>query len=100
MKRETVLFWNYSYWLSAADEDDWINFPGRAVLWRDNYDYERFGFGLPSLEKAPLYQQAFEIAVLEQEELEDFSLLLPSSNNLVMMEENDEMTSLIQEMYN
>ena len=52
------------------------------------------------MEKAPLYQRAFEIAVLEQEEPEDFSLLLPSSNDLVMMEENDEMTGLIQEIYN
>ena len=77
MKRETVLFQNYSCWLLAADKDDWINFPGPAALWPDNYDYERFGFGLPSLEKAPLYQRAFEIAVLEQEEPEDFSLCYP-----------------------
>jgi hypothetical protein len=52
------------------------------------------------LKKAPLYQRAFEIAVLEPEEPEDFSLLLPSSNELVMMNENEEITGIIQNLYN
>ena len=46
-----------------------------------------------------LYQRAFEIAILELEELADFSLLLPSSNKLIMIDENDEMIGVIQNLY-
>ena len=77
-----------------------MDFPGPAALWPDNYDYKMFGFGLPDLKKAPLYQQAFEITVLEPGELADFSLLLLSSNELVMMDENEEITGIIQNLYN
>ena len=77
-----------------------MDFPGPAALWPDNYDYEMFGFGLPDLKKAPLYQRAFEIAVLEPEEPADFLLLLPNSNELVMMDENKEITGIIQNLYN
>ena len=52
------------------------------------------------MEIAPLYQRAFEIAILELEEPADFSLLLPSSNELVMMNENEEITGIIQNLYN
>jgi hypothetical protein len=52
------------------------------------------------MEKAPLYQRAFKIAVLELEKPEDFSLLLPSSNELIMMDKNNEMTGIIQSLYN
>jgi hypothetical protein len=52
------------------------------------------------MEKAPLYQRAFEIAILELEEPADFSLLLPSSNELIMIDENDEKTGVIQNLYN
>ena len=45
-----------------------------------------YGFGLPPLEKAPLYQRAFEIAMLELDEPEDFSFLLNSSSDLVMID--------------
>ena len=76
-----------------------MDFPGPAALWLDNYDYEMFGFGLPDLKKAPLYQWAFEIAVLEPEEPADFLLLLPNSNELVMMDENKEITGIIQNLY-
>jgi hypothetical protein len=51
------------------------------------------------LQQAPLYQQAFEITLLEPEEPADFSLLLPSSNELIMMEQDDEMTGIIQNLY-
>jgi hypothetical protein len=51
------------------------------------------------LKKAPLYQRAFDIAILEPEEPADFSLLLPSSNELVMMDEKEEMTGIIWNMY-
>jgi hypothetical protein len=75
-----------SCWLSAADAEDWVDLPGPAALWPDGYDLEKFGFGLPPLEKAPLYQRAFEIAMLELDEPEDFSFLLHSSNDLVMID--------------
>jgi hypothetical protein len=52
------------------------------------------------MEKAPLYQRAFEIAILELEELADFSLLLPSSNKLIMIDKNDEKIGVIQNLYN
>ena len=82
------------------DKEEWVDFPGLANLWPDNYNYERFGFGLSLMEKAPLYQRAFEIAILELDELADFSLLLPSSNKLIMIDENDEKTGVIQNLYN
>jgi hypothetical protein len=63
-----------------------VDFPGPAALWPDNYDLERFGFGVPPLDKAPLYQLAFEIAVLEMDEPVDFPFVLPSSNDLVMVD--------------
>jgi hypothetical protein len=85
MKRELALFRNISCWLPAADAEEWVDFPGPATLWPDDYDLERFGFGVPPLEKAPLYQRAFEIAVLEMDELEDFAFVLDSPNDLVMV---------------
>ena len=82
------------------DKEEWVDFPSPADLWPDNYDYERFGFGLPPMKKAPLYQQAFKITILKLEEPADFSLLLPSSNQLIMIYENDEKTGVIQNLYN
>jgi hypothetical protein len=49
--------------------------------------------------KSPLYRRAFEIAVLEKGEPEDFALLLPSSEELVMMQEGDWATKLVQGFY-
>jgi len=54
---------------------------------------------LPPLKKGPQYRRAFEIAVLEKGEPEDFALLLPSSEELVMMEEGDGATKLVQGFY-
>jgi hypothetical protein len=66
-----------------------VDLPGPAAFWPDDYDLESFGFGLPPLAKAPLYLRAWEIATMEAEEPEDFPLLLPSNEELVMTELGD-----------
>ena len=58
---------------------------GPAAFWPDNYDFESFGFDVPPSEKAPLYLWAWEIVTMVAEELQDFPLLLPSNDELVMM---------------
>jgi hypothetical protein len=39
----------------------------------------------PPLDKAPLYLWAWEITIMEAEEPQDFELLVPSNEELVMM---------------
>ena len=73
-----------SCWLAATEESEWIDLPGPAALWPDDYNLESFGFALPPLNKAPLYMRAFQIATLKPKEPEDFPLLLPSNEELVM----------------
>ena len=63
-----------------------MDLPGPAAFWPDDYDLESFGFGLPPLEKAPLYLRAWEIVTMEAKEPKDFDLLVPSNEELVMME--------------
>ena len=63
-----------------------MDLPGPAALWPDDYDLERFGFEIPPLEKAPLYQRAFEIAVYEVDQPADFVLVQSSSDDLVMVD--------------
>jgi hypothetical protein len=72
-----------------------VDLPGSAALWPDDYDLERFGFGIPPLEKAPLYQRAFEIAILEVAQPADFVLVQSSSNDLVMVEGYEYYTRLL-----
>jgi hypothetical protein len=83
---ELAVYRNTSCWLSAADEEEWIDLPGPAAFWPDDYDIESSGFGLPPHSKASLYQRAFEIATMEEEEPKDFGLLVPSNEELVMMD--------------
>ena len=66
-------------------EEEWIDLPGPAAFWPDDYDLESFGFGLPPLAKAPLYLRAWEIATMVADDPEDFPLLLPSNEELVMV---------------
>ena len=47
---------------------------------------ESFGFGLPPLNKALLYLRALQIATIEPKEPKDFPLLLPSDEELVVMD--------------
>jgi hypothetical protein len=68
------------------EESEWINLPGPTAFWPDNYDLESFGFGLPPLNKAPLYLRALQIATIEPKEPKDFPLLLLSNKELVMMD--------------
>jgi hypothetical protein len=63
-----------------------VDLPGPAAFWPDDYDLESFGFGLPPLDKAPFYVRAWEIVTMEAEEPQDFALLLPSNEELVMTE--------------
>jgi hypothetical protein len=63
-----------------------VDLPGPAAFWPDDYDFELFGFGIPPPEKAPLYLRAWEIATMVAEEPDDFPLLLPCNDELVMME--------------
>ena len=59
---------------------------GPAAFWPDDYDLESFGFSLPPLDKALFYLRAWEIITMEAEESQDFTLLLPSIEKLVMTE--------------
>ena len=68
------------------EESEWIDLLGPAALWPDNYNLESFGFSFPSLNKAPLYMRAFQIATLEPKEPKDFPLLFPSNEKLIMMD--------------
>jgi hypothetical protein len=63
-----------------------VDLLGPAAFWPDDYDLESFGFGLPPLDKAPQYLRAWEIAMMEAKEPQDFPLLLPSNEELVMRE--------------
>jgi hypothetical protein len=62
-----------------------VDLPGPAAFWPDDYDLESFGFGLPPLDKAPLYLRAWEIAIMEDKEPQDFGLLAARDDELVMM---------------
>jgi hypothetical protein len=84
--KELAMYRNVNCWQLATVDEEWIDLPGPAALWPDDYDLESFGFGLPPLEKAPLYLRAWEIATMVDEEPADFALLLPSNEELVMMD--------------
>jgi hypothetical protein len=77
----------------------WIDLPGPAMFWPEGYNFELFGFSVPPPEKAALYQHAFEIAAFENVAPEDFGLVLPSGGELVMMEEGDGATRMVQRIY-
>ena len=48
-----AVFRNTSCWLAATEESEWIDLPGPAAFWPDNYDLELFGFGLPLSTRPP-----------------------------------------------
>ena len=87
--KELAVFRNTNCWLLATVEDEWVDLPGPAAFWPDDYNLELFGFGLPPFEKAPLYLRAWEIATMEAKEPQDFGLLVPSNEELVMIELGD-----------
>ena len=94
--KERALFRNMSIWSS-----DWTEFPGPAELWPDDYDLIKWGWVLPASElaRADDYQRAFEIAAFEVTEPDDFCLILPGGEQLVMMEKEGVATGFVQRIF-
>jgi hypothetical protein len=81
-------------WIFGMDAE-YVELPGPAEWWPENYDYEKHGFAVPAVDNG--YQEAFAM-VFSDEEPERYAFVFPSDDDLRVMEDTPEARLIQRQM--
>lgn len=52
-------------WENNHDDHDWVDLPGPASWYPENYNYRKHGFFVPMEQNMELFREAFELLLVE-----------------------------------